>query len=113
MGIGVPQYLCLDMSQSRSLYWTVFLPQPFFCRYLVMSSLTFVLVVPENFPEWTRTPESVYARVISLGSRSKWWGFMTTFMGILYFFANMKSLWSCAGTAIMAPVPYSSSTKLA
>ncbi len=40
-------------------------------------------------------------------------GWITTSMGSEYFRANSKSRWSCAGTAITAPVPYSPSTKLA
>ena len=35
---------------------------------------------------------------------------ITTSIGRLYFLANSKSLWSCAGTAITAPVPYSIKT---
>ncbi len=38
---------------------------------------------------------------------------MTTVIGSLYFRANSKSRWSCPGTPITAPVPYSPSTKLA
>ena len=38
---------------------------------------------------------------------------MTTLIGNPYLLANSKSRWSCAGTAITAPVPYSTSTKFA
>ena len=38
-------------------------------------------------------------------------GATTARMGRLYFLQNSKSRSSCAGTAMMAPVPYSSSTK--
>ena len=38
-------------------------------------------------------------------------GCTTMGFGRLYFIANSKSRWSCAGTAMIAPVPYSSSTK--
>ena len=35
---------------------------------------------------------------------------MTTFTGIPYLRANSRSRWSCAGTAMTAPVPYSITT---
>jgi len=40
-------------------------------------------------------------------------GWITTRMGSPYFLAKSKSRWSWAGTAMMAPVPYSMRTKLA
>ena len=40
-------------------------------------------------------------------------GTITSLIGKSYFFANSKSLWSWAGTDIIAPVPYSISTKFA
>ena len=54
---------------------------------------------PRSSPPATRRPPSA--------------GRTTTLIGRLYFRANSKSRWSCAGTAITAPVPYSTSTKLA
>ena len=38
---------------------------------------------------------------------------MTTLRGSPYLFANSKSLWSWAGTHMIAPVPYSMRTKFA
>src|SRR3989475_7540428 len=38
---------------------------------------------------------------------------MTTRPGIPYVLATSKSRWSCAGTAMIAPVPYSYRTKFA
>lgn len=40
-------------------------------------------------------------------------GIITVFIGRPYLIANSKSLWSWAGTLIIAPVPYSINTKLA
>ena len=38
MGIGHPQYLCLDTPQSRILYVTVSFPIPNFCNSLILKS---------------------------------------------------------------------------
>ena len=58
-------------------------------------------------------PSPSNAAAIVAGSSSPSGGFTTTAIGSPYFFANSKSRWSCAGTAITAPVPYSISTKFA
>ena len=64
-----------------------------------------------NSPEFVITPTSVKAAVISAGFKaisclvSLSTGLITTFNGKLYFLAKAKSLSSCVGTAITAPVP--------
>ena len=71
---------------------------------------------PVYSPESTTRPGSEYAAVIvaaSSGAAPLPSGWMTTRTERPYFRANSKSRWSCAGTAITAPVPYSPSTKLA
>ena len=66
-------------------------------------------------PESTRRPYSVKASFISLSDAAQRpsSGWITTRNGISYLRANSKSRWSCAGTAMTAPVPYSASTKFA
>ena len=78
-----------------------------------MASLAAALAMPVNWPESTRTPSSSYAAVRLSALSSCPGGWITTWMGKSYFWANSKSRWSWAGTAITAPVPYSMSTKLA
>ena len=70
---------------------------------------------PLNDPESARTPYSVKAFWAVAGSNesSSSEGRTTNRMGSSNFLANSKSRWSCAGTAITAPVPYPASTKLA
>ncbi len=63
--------------------------------------------VPSNGPLCTITPGPSYASVMSSERISSSGGWMTTLIGRPYSFANSKSRWSCAGTAITAPVPYS------
>ena len=65
--------------------------------------------VPSSGPESTMTPASTYASTMWSTTSGSPAGWMTTRMGISYFFANSKSRWSWAGTAITAPVPYSRS----
>ena len=65
---------------------------------------------PSNGPEFTITPSWSYASVIVAASRCSPSGCTTTRIGTPWARANSKSRWSCAGTPITAPVPYSIST---
>ena len=58
-GIGVPQYLCLEINQSLNLYCKSFFPNFLFSKYLVISCLAFSLSKPENFSELIKIPFSV------------------------------------------------------
>jgi hypothetical protein len=70
--------------------------------------------VPSNSPDATITPGATWAAsIVAPSSFSPSAGWMTTWTGSRYFRANAKSRSSCAGTAITAPVPYSTSTKFA
>ena len=60
---------------------------------------------PSNAPEFMSFPSSV-----TVGSRSPPSAATTCRIGSLNCVANSKSRLSCAGTAMMAPVPYSMST---
>src|SRR5579871_2895770 len=102
MGIGAPQYRCLETHQSCSL--KLILNAPF---RVSASQLVTALIpsgrffFPENSAESTMTPSSSYAASIFAGSSDDPdSGPMTTLIGSLYFFANSKSRWSCAGTAM-------------
>ena len=65
---------------------------------------------PSNGPEWTITPSWSYASVIDAASRSSPGGWIATRTSSPCSRANSKSRWSCAGTPITAPVPYSIKT---
>src|SRR3990167_10430486 len=56
-GIGVPQYLCLEMTQSRSLYCVFSLPP----TNSVIARFDFSESVLSNFPEFMSLPPPVYA----------------------------------------------------
>ncbi len=61
---------------------------------------------PENSSECTLSPCSVSASLIVAPSAASCPGSLTTTRtGSPYVRANSKSRWSCAGTAMMAPVP--------
>ena len=106
-GIGAPQYLWREINQSLNLYCVLNSPNPLSTAFWVIAFLASVFFMPLNSFEFTKTPSSVYAFVISLGFNSLSTGEITTFNGKLYFLANAKSLSSWVGTAITAPVPYS------
>ena len=116
IGIGVPQYRCREMPQSFSRYWTVRWPVPRRSAFSAMIRRASVDHKPVYSPESTTRPGSEYASVIveaSSEASPSPSGWITTRTGSPYFRANSKSRWSCAGTAITAPVPYSPSTKFA
>jgi len=62
---------------------------------------------PSNGPELTMTPSAANAESIASGSRSAPSGRITMRTGSACSRANSKSRWSCAGTPMTAPVPYS------
>ena len=100
------------MSQSRSRKFTVRLA----AALLVASqAATFAMEPgersPSNGPLLTITPSCGMASVIASGSiASAPGGWITTRTGSPCCRANAKSRSSCAGTAMIAPVPYSIST---
>ena len=105
IGIGVPQYLCLLISQSRILKFTVLFPQAFFSSHSAIKGRASVFFIPENSPELNKIPSSVNASSKS----SAFVGFpsllITNFNGMSYFLANLKSLLSWA-SHITIPEPY-------
>src|SRR6266851_8361614 len=88
-------------------------------------AIAVALSIPLYGPEFTLTPYSVNASPaiarpdgLEFGSPSTFsfelstsFGATTTRTGNPYFWQNSRSRWSCAGTAMIAPVPYSISTK--
>ena len=101
------------MPQSRSRQFTVRLPE--LCLLDVIGDLFLCLGVRHA----VELPGIHLDPVLDIGllswlRRSRFFsGFwITTRMGKPYFFANSKSRWSWAGTDMIAPVPYSISTKL-
>ncbi len=69
-----------------------------------------VLSRPSNWALFTITPGPTYASRISLPFSPPPFGAITSRIGSPYFFAKAKSRSSCAGTAMIAPVPYVTST---
>ena len=115
MGIGGPQYRWREMSQSRKRYCVSNFPPANSAIFF----LAFSESMPSNFPEFTNSPSpSQHSETIftsgtacpGIGSGTMRGGSMTFRIGSLYFFAKSKSRASCAGTAMMAPVPYPEST---
>ena len=112
IGMGSPQYLWRENTQSRSLY-VIFGPPEFSSSSLsVIALLASVVVMPSKSPLLTLTPCSVNAASIGMPSSSLTWsppptaaGATTRFTPNPNFVANSKSRSSCAGTAITAPVP--------
>ena len=116
IGIGGPQYRCREISQSRKRYVVFFLPPSAF----VILTFATAESMPSYTSELTNTPCPVYGSsstilfrrrtAISSAVSSCASGSMTDTIFSQYFFANAKSRVSCAGTAIMAPVPTFPST---
>ena len=114
--MGVPQYRWREIPQSFSRNCTVRWPIARRSALAAMMSMASVDQRPSYSPDATTLPGSSLAAVIvaaSSGTAPSPSGCITTRIGSEYFLANSKSRWSCAGTAITAPVPYSPSTKLA
>ena len=61
IGIGVPQYLCLEISQSFSLYCTVLFPRSCFSIYSEILSIASRLLRPLKDSEWMSFPSKIYA----------------------------------------------------
>src|SRR6202030_3112921 len=126
--MGVPQYLWRDTPQSFRRKMVSLFPKPFDSAKAAIFPLACSVGRPVNSPELMLTPYSVKAsvdRAVDIEApeaspasgapadtdSSDRDGATTARMGRLYFLQNSKSRSSCAGTAMMAPVPYSSSTK--
>ena len=111
IGIGGPQYRWRLISQSRSRKLTARFPRPWVSSHAVTSAIDAGVARPSNGPLATITPSAANASVIvapSSGSPSS--GCTTTRTSMPCSRANSKSRWSCAGTAMIAPVPYPIST---
>ena len=91
IGIGDPQYRCLDTPQSLSLKFVDLLPQfnsfAFFSIALKASSKD----RPLNSSEFINL---FFSRIASLFISSFSFPSITCFIGRLYLLANSKSLWS-------------------
>src|SRR5260370_39578648 len=124
--MGVPQYLWREIPQSFRRKMVSFSPKPFDRAKADIFSLACSVGRPLNSPELMLTPYSVKASVGGVAdvenpdakpasgapARKSLGTWITTVrMGRLYFLQNSKSRSSCAGTAMMGPVPYSRSTK--
>ena len=88
------------------------LPIPRFSASAVMRAMASADSSPSKPLLFTVRPGPSYAASIFAGSSARSGGWITTRMGRPYFRANSKSRVSCAGTDMMAPVPYPVSTKL-
>ena len=111
-GIGVPHGLCRLISQSRTRYVTVGLALSCDASHSTIFRPPSSADVPEKRPELTRISPSVWAAYASsIGASSGVPGAATTRrIGSPNLRANSKSRSSWAGTAMIAPVPYSIST---
>ena len=111
IGIGAPQYRWRESSQSRSRKFTVASPRPSCSSQAATFAIEAGEGSPSNGPLSTITPSCGIASVIASGSiGSDPSGWITTRTGSPCCRANAKSRSSCAGTAMIAPVPYSIST---
>ena len=93
IGIGQPQYLCLDIPQSFNLKLTFFSPSLLSSKNLIAfktdSSGTFRSFKNEELNIY---PLPVYASSSILKVLSSRFGLTTAFIFKLYFFAKSKSL---------------------
>ena len=98
IGIGQPQYLCLETPQSFNLKLIFFFPIFF------SSNISIVLRIDSsgtlrplrNF-EFIKDPAPEYASSLTSKLSFSLSGFTTVFISRPYFLAKSKSLWSCAG----------------
>ena len=87
---------------------------PFSSAVFVIAAIASGLSMPVKGPDSTTVPGTVDATsIVSPDSGASPVGWITTLTGRSYLRANSKSRWSWAGTAMIAPVPYSARTKLA
>ena len=106
IGMGQPQYLCLEIPQSLSLKLIFFCPTFFSSIILIASTIESFgdFKLSKNF-ELNIIPGSVYAWSVTLNESFSFEGFTTALTFKLYFNAKSKSLWSCAGHPNTAPKP--------
>ncbi len=76
----------------------------------MISSLAATALMPSNWPELISTSFAECSTNAPSPTGSPPAGATTGRIGRPYFWANSKSRWSCAGTPMTAPVPYSIST---
>ena len=106
IGIGHPQYLCLETPQSFNLKLIFFIPNFFFSNIsMVLIIESFGTFKPFRKSELKIIPDPVYAFSLIVKFSSSSSGFTTGIIFKLYFFAKSKSLWSCAGQPNIAPRP--------
>ena len=110
MGMGAPQYRCLEISQSRRRKDTAWRPVPCSSSHAVTAGMLSGVRRPSKGPEFTMMPSCSWALPMRSPCSVSPSGWMTTRIGRPCSVANSKSRWSCAGTPITAPVPYSMST---
>ncbi len=111
IGIGGPQYRWREMHQSYSRKRTVPLPCPSRSSQAVMSRSASLAGRPVHGPECTSAYPSVSVSASSIGASASCPARASTRVtGRPNLRAKAKSRSSCAGTAMMAPVPYSIST---
>src|SRR5882724_1261454 len=123
MGMGVPQYLWRETPQSLSRKMVSFFPNCLDAANAAIFSFATSVRRPLNSPEFMLIPLPVNGSAGACtdiedplskpdgGAAFASSAATTVRIGRLYFLQNSKSRSSCAGTAITAPVPYSSSTK--
>ena len=100
IGIGGPQKRWREMHQSCSRYCTCGVARPLALSDATIRGPASRLGMPSNGPELTSAPSS---ETLGSGSPVR----TTSRIGRPNWVANSKSRLSCAGTAMMAPVPYS------
>src|SRR5260364_444384 len=104
-GIGVPQYRCLEMPQSRSRQRVHGSPKPRAFKSAPTALIASAEDRPSYFPLWIQRPDSAYP---SFQRAAEYAWPLTSITGLIgkpYFCANAKSRASCAGTPITAPSP--------
>src|ERR1043166_1831492 len=111
--MGVPQYLCREIPQSFRRKMISFFPKPFDSANAAIFSLACSVGKPLNSPELIEMPQSMNGATVPTADAglSSDDAATTVRIGSLYFLQNSKSRSSCAGTAMIAPFPYSSNTK--
>jgi hypothetical protein len=101
IGIGSPQYRWREKTQSRSLKFTFGSPFPFSASQAVIFFFASSTERLSSMPELTITPVSQSVKASSFTFPP----LTTSTMGRPNFLANSQSRVSCAGTAMIAPVP--------
>src|SRR5260363_421161 len=105
IGIGVAEYRCLEMPQSRSRQRVHGSPKPRAFKSAPTALIASAEDRPSYFPLWIQRPDSAYPSFQRAAEYACPLTSITGLIGKPYFCANAKSRASCAGTPITAPSP--------